>query len=78
MNYELTPEEREIEEQADQFVSVTGKERKEVEWIETKYARSSPRFALRRRCNRSTITKPAGVSQTRFLMVSTQKLYPAR
>lgn len=42
MNYELTPEEREIEEQADQFVSVTGKDRKEVESIIERARKSRP------------------------------------
>ena len=33
MNCRLTPEEREIEEQADAFVSVTGEERRDLESI---------------------------------------------
>jgi predicted DNA binding CopG/RHH family protein len=42
MNYNLTPEEREIEERADEFVSVTGEERKEVESIITRARKSRP------------------------------------
>lgn len=42
MNYNLTPEEREIEEHADEFVSVTGEERKEVESIITRARKSRP------------------------------------
>jgi predicted DNA binding CopG/RHH family protein len=42
MNYDLTPEEQEIEEHAGEFVSVTGEERKEVESIIERARKSRP------------------------------------
>lgn len=42
MNYRLTSEEREIEEQADAFVSVTGEERRDVESIIEAARKSRP------------------------------------
>lgn len=42
MNYPLTPEEREIEEHASEFVSITGQERMKVESIIERARKSRP------------------------------------
>lgn len=42
MNYPLTPEEREIEEHASEFVSITGQERMKVESIIERTRKSRP------------------------------------
>jgi predicted DNA binding CopG/RHH family protein len=42
MNHELTPEEQEVEEHAEEFVSVSGEERKEVESIIERARKSRP------------------------------------
>ena len=42
MDYELTPEEQEIEDHADQFVPITAEERQEIDSIIEKARRSRP------------------------------------